>query len=240
MSRQILQKTSPNFNERDLNIPLKYIVLHYTGMKTATEALARLCDPEAKVSAHYVVDTDGRITQLVDESRRAWHAGESFWRGITDMNSASIGVEIVNPGHEFGYTPFPPAQIEAVYDLTRFIIKRRKMQPLWAPVGHAEIAPQRKQDPGELFPWKQLAAGGLGFWPTPTSDDEKILPVHEAQKLLRHIGFECSANGVHNQATREVVKAFQRRYRPERVNGELDKKTCAMLKALAQAVTPQA
>ena len=152
---------SPNFDAR--TAPPDMLVLHYTGMPTGEEALARLRDPEAKVSAHYVVEEDGRVFALVPEERRAWHAGRSFWKGQTDINGASIGLEIVNPGHEFGYRPFPDAQIAAVMALVADV-RSRWMVPDVNIVGHSDVAPDRKDDPGELFPWKRLAEAGHGLW----------------------------------------------------------------------------
>ena len=139
------------------------LVLHYTGMPSAAAALARLCDPGAKVSAHYLVDEDGTVQALVAEQNRAWHAGVSFWRGATGLNDRSIGIEIVNPGHEFGYRPFPPAQMQAVRELCRGILARWPI-PARNVVAHSDIAPNRKQDPGELFDWRGLAAAGIGLW----------------------------------------------------------------------------
>ncbi len=154
----IIQTPSPNFNARQL--PVTLLVLHYTGMPTMQQALDRLRDPAAAVSAHYLVDEDGTVYQLVDEASRAWHAGISSWAGETDINSAAIGIEIVNPGHEFGYRKFPAAQIVALIILTKDILTRYDIPPQNI-VGHADIAPARKQDPGELFPWDQLAAAGI-------------------------------------------------------------------------------
>ena len=149
---------SPNFNDRiGYDAPLM-ILLHYTGMKTAQEALDRLCDPAAEVSAHYTIDEDGTIYHMVDEDKRAWHAGVSEWKGETDINSASIGIELVNPGHEFGYREFPTAQMEALANLCKDIIAR---QPIETVLGHSDVAPERKQDPGELFDWKWLAKQGV-------------------------------------------------------------------------------
>ena len=162
MANGIHLMRSPNFNDRADGIKLAYIILHYTGMKDAASALERLCDPAAQVSAHYMIDEDGSVIQLVDEAKRAWHAGKSFWRGITDMNSASIGIELVNPGHEFGYRPFPAAQITALKKLLHEIIARHGMNRKSCLLGHSDIAPTRKQDPGELFPWEELAKDGLG------------------------------------------------------------------------------
>lgn len=153
---------SPNFGKRRNGVKPSLIVLHYTGMKTAEEALARLCDPAAEVSAHYMVYEDGRVVQLVDEAMRAWHAGVSCWGEITDVNSYSIGIEMVNPGHEFGYRAFPRAQIDAVKALCRDIMARWDITPEGV-LGHSDVAPERKQDPGELFPWDELEAEGLAF-----------------------------------------------------------------------------
>ena len=148
--REIIDTPSPNFDER--SSPVSMIVLHYTGMQDAASAIQRLCDPEAKVSSHYLVTEDGQVLRLVDEANRAWHAGRSHWRGITDVNSASVGIEIVNPGHEFGYRPFPEEQIDALIPLVHDI-KERYGITRGNVVGHSDIAPARKEDPGELFPW---------------------------------------------------------------------------------------
>lgn len=153
---------SPNFEERKNGVKPSMIIVHYTGMKTAQEALERLCSPESKVSAHYVVDEDGSIYQLVLEDKRAWHAGVSNWQGETDINSHSIGIELVNPGHEFGYRPFPDAQIEALIALCHDIRERHEIE--WV-LGHEDVAPDRKQDPGELFPWSRLEQAGIGKLP---------------------------------------------------------------------------
>lgn len=156
---------SPNFDERER--PIDMIVLHYTGMKTAQEAIDRLRDPEAKVSAHYVLDEDGTLYNLVDESKRAWHAGVSKWRGVDNVNHNSIGIEIVNPGHEWGYRPFTKAQYDVLIPLCQQL-KARYNIPDENIIGHSDVAPGRKQDPGELFDWKLLADNGLGLWPRPT------------------------------------------------------------------------
>ena len=160
----IIDTPSPNFDERAL--PVTMIVLHYTGMPDAASAIARLSDPEAKVSAHYVIAEDGQVVRMVDEAKRAWHAGKSFWRGVTDVNSASVGIEIVNPGHEFGYRPFPVAQIDALVALMQEITLRYRITR-GNVVGHSDIAPARKEDPGELFPWERLAKLRLAL-PSPT------------------------------------------------------------------------
>ena len=153
---------SPNFGERRGGVSPTLIILHYTGMKTAEEALERLCDPVAEVSAHYMVYEDGTLVQMVEEDKRAWHAGVSQWGDITDVNSHSIGIEIVNPGHEWGYRPFPQVQIDAVKDLCRGVMDRWGIQPDGV-LGHSDVAPGRKVDPGELFPWDEFEAEGLAF-----------------------------------------------------------------------------
>lgn len=158
---------SPNHDERPPGTPIDMLVLHYTGMASARAALDRLCDPAARVSSHYVVEEDGLVWSLAPEARRAWHAGVSFWRGHRTLNDRSVGIEIVNPGHEWGYRPFPALQMEAVCDLCLDILARHPI-PARNVVGHSDIAPDRKQDPGELFDWEGLARNGVGLWPDPT------------------------------------------------------------------------
>jgi N-acetylmuramoyl-L-alanine amidase len=213
---------SPNFDERVG--PVSMIVLHYTGMPTAAEALARLCDPEAKVSAHYFVDEDGSVRQLVPEDKRAWHAGRSHWRGIADVNSASIGVEIVNPGHDWGYRPFPPAQVEAVIRLVADI-KERHGITRGNVVAHSDIAPTRKRDPGELFPWAQLARLRLAL-PRPTKN---LLDPGWTQAgfllALERFGYDVTD-------PMAAIMAFQRRFRPELIDGEIDAECRMILLAL--------
>lgn len=190
--------SSPNFTERKL--PVSLLILHYTGMPTAQAALDRLRDPAAQVSAHYVVDTDGTVYALVDESKRAHHAGVSYWRGITDVNSASVGIELVNKGHEFGYAPFPDAQTDSLIKLCADILSRRRIA---AVLGHSDVAPTRKQDPGELFPWEKLAENGIGFW-----TNDFCPPVGSAKEMLSSIGYDTTDL---NAAT----TAFQRHFYPE-------------------------
>ena len=193
---------SPNFDEREE--PLEMLVFHYTGMETAQAALDRLRDPEAKVSAHYVVDEDGEVYSLVDEDKRAWHAGVSSWKGKTDINSRSVGIEIVNPGHEFGYRPFPDGQIKSVVSLSQKIIKRYDILSENI-VGHSDIAPKRKTDPGELFPWKKLAGNGIGLW-----TDDFCTPDKSVTEMLEIIGYDTT----NEQA---ALKAFQRHFYPEAI-----------------------
>ncbi len=230
----LLRYSSPSFNDRDPVVPLQFIILHYTGMKTGAEALQRLCDPKVKVSAHYMIEEDGRIFKLVDEGKRAWHAGQSFWRGITDLNSASIGIELVNPGHQFGYHAFPAAQIAALKELMHDLIKRHNLSPIHAPLAHSDIAPLRKDDPGELFPWQELAQDGLGLWPAPESDDYGHADDAEVQNLLRAIGYDCPMSGAYDRATRAALVAFQRHYHPDNLTGTPEKETTARLRALAR------
>lgn len=214
------------------------IILHYTGMRTGEEALARLTDPAAKVSAHYVVEEDGRIFALVPEARRAWHAGVSYWRGERDINAASVGVEIVNPGHEFGYRPFAEAQIEAVIDLVADIRSRWTI-PDERILGHSDVAPARKTDPGELFPWRRLALAGHGLWVEPPAPPgaplgpgEEGVGVVVLQGALRRLGYDAPASGHYDEVTQTIVRAFQRHWRPSVCDGQADGETRARLMAL--------
>jgi N-acetylmuramoyl-L-alanine amidase len=218
----IVDAPSPNFDERSL--PVSMLVLHYTGMEDAASAIARLRDKDAKVSAHYLVDEDGQVLRLVEEEKRAWHAGRAFWRGLTDVNSASIGIEIVNPGHEFGYRPFPEPQMDALVPLVADIVRRHAIRPPYV-VGHSDVAPARKQDPGELFDWARLARLGLAM-PRPTRN--LIDPLWTDGGFL--LALERYGYDVHRP--REAVTAFQRRFRPELIDGEIDGETRAILLGL--------
>ncbi len=213
---------SPNNDERAL--PVSMLVLHYTGMPDARSAIERLADPEAKVSAHYVVDEDGRILRMVPEDRRAWHAGRSYWRGITDVNSASIGIEIVNPGHEFGYRPFPEEQMDAV---TRLVadIKTRHDIPRANVVGHSDVAPARKQDPGELFDWARLAKHRLALARPVKNLVDPLWADGGFLRALERFGYDVRDAGA-------AVTAFQRRFRPEHIDGEIEGECRAMLLSL--------
>lgn len=218
----IIDAPSPNFDARDL--PVSMLVLHYTGMESAQAAIDRLRDPEAKVSAHYLVDEDGTILRLVDERHRAWHAGRSHWRGITDVNSASIGIEIVNPGHEFGYRPFPEAQMGALIPLVADI-KERHGITRGNVVGHSDVAPARKQDPGELFNWHALARLRLAL-PRPTrSLVDPGWPDAGFMLALERFGYDVTDEEA-------AVTAFQRRFRPELIDGEIDMECRCILLAL--------
>jgi len=203
---------SPNFDERSASVSM--LVLHYTGMPDADTAVARLCDPEARVSCHYLVHEDGRILRMVPEEKRAWHAGQSYWRGMQGINDVSIGIEIVNPGHEFGYRPFPEAQIEALIPLVADI-KERYGITRGNVVGHSDIAPRRKQDPGELFPWGKLARLRLAL-PRPTKNLMDPNWTNGGFLLaLERFGYDVAD-------PMAAIMAFQRRYRPELMDGEID------------------
>jgi len=233
---ELIEAPSPNFDAR--RAPPDMIVLHYTGMQTGEAAIARLRDPDAKVSAHYVVEEDGRVFHLVPEERRAWHAGRSFWKGELDCNAVSIGVEIVNPGHEFGYRPFPDVQVEAVTALLHDIRTRWEV-PDARIIGHSDIAPDRKEDPGELFPWKRLAEAGHGLWAEPAPAPGAPLGVGDEgpgvftlQAGLTRLGYDSAPSGQYEAHTANIVTAFQRHWRPERFDGIADGETRARLMAL--------
>ncbi len=232
---------SPNHGERKAGRAIDCIVLHYTGMPTSEAALARLRDEAAQVSCHYFVEEDGTILQLVPEDRRAWHAGLSTWKGESDLNSTSIGVEIVNPGHDGGLPPFPRAQIDAVIALCQDIRARRAIPPERV-LAHSDIAPGRKIDPGENFPWDILFEHGLGSWvpPTPLVDGEPLKPGDSGPRvaalradLARH-GYGLGPGEDYDEATKTVVAAFQRRFRPARVDGLADASTLDTLRRLVE------
>ena len=183
-------KSPLNHEDRADGVEPSIIIMHYTGMETMLAARERLSDPESKVSAHYLVDTDGTLYDLVPEDKRAWHAGLSYWHGETDINSCSIGIEIVNPGHEFGYKPFPSAQMQTVMELGRAIKTRHDIKYV---LGHSDIAPERKKDPGELFPWEWLAGQGVGMWPRPMAEDIKMAEEiacndYQVERLFTQLG----------------------------------------------------
>jgi N-acetylmuramoyl-L-alanine amidase len=230
---------SVNFGDRAKGRLPDMIVLHYTGMPDVEGALARLCTAGTDVSAHYVVLEDGRVVQCVQEAKRAWHAGVGSWAGEEDINSCSIGIEIVNRGHDWGYPDFPLRQIAAVIALCRGIILRRDI-PAHRIVGHSDVAPSRKKDPGEKFPWRSLANSGVGHWVQPApivrgevlktgSEGDNVLALQES---LASYGYGIKATGKFDTATMEVVAAFQRHFRPERVDGVADQSTLKTLQAL--------
>ena len=233
---------SPNHGERRA-AAIDALILHYTGMPTGDAALRRLVDPIAEVSAHYFVWEDGMTLQLVPEARRAWHAGMSRWAGEADMNSASIGIEIVNPGHDEGCPPFPAQQMAAVAALCRDICLRHHIAPQRV-LAHSDIAPGRKRDPGEAFPWEELHRAGVGHWvapapiqPGPSFEAGSLgPPVTALQTMLALYGYDLEASGVYNERTRVVVEAFQRHFRPQKVDGVADLSTLKTLRALLDAL----
>jgi N-acetylmuramoyl-L-alanine amidase len=233
---------SPNHGVRKDVASPDSIILHYTGMPTGESALAWLCDPASQVSCHYFVWEDGRVTQLVPEERRAWHAGRGFWAGASDLNSHSIGIEIVNPGHEGGSPDFPTAQIEAVIALCADICARRCIAPQRI-LAHSDIAPARKRDPGEKFPWDVLGRAGVGHWRSPEpiaggrffGRGDQGQPVEALQAMLALYGYGIPVNGLFCEATEQVVGAFQRHFRPERVDGVADVSTITTLRNLIAA-----
>lgn len=224
------QQPSPNFNDRARELGIHYVVIHYTGMQSAQAALERMCDPQTKVSAHYMIDEDGRALQLVDEGKRAWHAGVSYWKGESDLNSLSIGIELVNPGHEFGYHPFPKAQIDSLKILLHDLYKRHQFTPA-SLLAHSDIAPARRLDPGELFPWQELAAEGFGVWPeVGAALHSTMLANNDINDLLRRIGYDCPADDTAKAQTAQT--AFLRRYHPTQLDIGFTPETCARLTRL--------
>lgn len=223
----VIETPSPNHEPRPAGSRVDTLVLHYTGMRDAAAALARLRDPAARVSAHWLVEEDGTVHRLVPEERRAWHAGVACWRGAPDINDRSVGIELVNPGHEFGYRPFPAAQVGALEALAGGILGRHPI-PAARVVGHADVAPDRKQDPGELFPWARLAAAGIGLWPDPGNPPPA--PSGAAVPgLLAAVGY-CPEPGV-----AACLRAFQQHFHPQRLDGTADAPTRARLARVAEA-----
>jgi N-acetylmuramoyl-L-alanine amidase len=218
---QIVDRPSSNFGPRREG-PIDLLVLHYTGMRDAGSAIERLCDPAAEVSAHWLVDEDGTVVRLVDETQRAWHAGAAVWRGIDDVNSRSIGIELVNPGHEFGYRPFPAPQMQALVQLAHGILARHAAIEPRNVLAHSDVAPARKQDPGELFDWPALAADGIGAWPT-----APIATTRTLSSLLAAYGYDL------RDETAAII-AFQRHFRPSRIDGVADAECCALAAALSK------
>ncbi len=254
----LIDTPSPNHDSRS-GTPVDMLVLHYTGMPTAAGALEKLTDPTPgkRVSAHYLVDEMGAVHRLVPENERAWHAGVSSWRGAADVNACSIGIEIANPGHDHGYNPFPPAQMAAVAELCQGILARHPI-PAWNVVAHSDIAPARKQDPGELFDWKGLAEQGIGLWPAahtnplgeavgwvmrlfglqgemlmPGSSGPKVLAM---QQKLAQFGYNCPQCSTYGNDTKTVVEAFQRHYRQAKVDGVWDGECNQLLGSLLAKV----
>ena len=240
---RLVQRPSPNFNERVGVEGPDILLMHYTGMQSCEAAVQRLTDPAARVSSHYTIDEDGTVYVPVDESLRAWHAGVSHWRGATDINSRSIGIEIVNPGHEFGYRAFPDVQIDAVIELSHGILSRHRIAPRNV-IAHSDIAPGRKEDPGELFPWSRLAGEGIGLWvEVPAVIGESLSPgdrgdaVRALQMDLAAYGYGIDPTGDYDGRTRDVVIAFQRHFRPAKFDGVADAQTRDLLRRLLVTVS---
>ena len=229
----IVDLPSPNFNAR--TAPIDILLMHYTGMRTAQEAIDRLRDPAAQVSAHYVVDEDGTTYHLVAEEHRAWHAGASYWQGVRDINGHAIGIEIVNPGHEFGYRPFPDAQMQAVLELARDIVSRHRVPPARV-LGHSDVAPLRKEDPAELFDWAWLAANGVGIWAKPKpcawSDSEFLLQ-------LGRYGYDLEGDDP-AKARGAAIVAFARHFRPAKLVPAPDPELKAVLNGLIDMMSSHA
>lgn len=211
---ELVHRENPSPNHSARTLPVSMVVLHYTGMQNGEEAEARLTDPEAKVSAHYLIHENGEVVSLVPEHRRAWHAGRSFWRGITDVNSASIGIELVNPGHEWGYRPFPDAQMEALLPLLARIVREYDI-PRANVVGHSDVAPARKEDPGELFDWPLLARHKLALPIPEVALGDPFDNAGAVLLALERFGYDVTDG-------RAAVTAFQRRWRPSLIDGEID------------------
>lgn len=233
---------SRNVGERRDGMRPYLIILHYTGMNCAEKAIEWLAHPDSNVSCHYVIDEAGAITQMVPEGMRAWHAGVSHWSGETDINSASIGIEIQNPGHPAGYPDFPEAQMQAVAALCRDIARRRAIAPQGV-LGHSDVAPGRKIDPGEKFNWAWLARQGVGHWVAPAPPSDPCEPelaegpaVAQVQELLRRYGYNTEPHGRLDEHTRVIVRAFQLHFRPERADGRLDAATLDTLTRLLAAL----
>ncbi|HXP98121.1 MAG TPA: N-acetylmuramoyl-L-alanine amidase [Telmatospirillum sp.] len=225
---------SPNFDRRPADVPIDMLVLHYTGMPSAEAALARLTDAAAEVSAHYLIDEDGTCYALVAETDRAWHAGRSSWRGQTNVNARSIGIELVNPGHEFGYRPFPAPQMTALTVLAKDILARHPIPPRNV-VGHSDVAPWRKEDPGELFDWRALAVKGIGLWPeTAKSLDRAPAPDGDWPAALSRLGYDVADRDGNppGSGRQAALVAFQRHFRPTCFDGKADSVTNTKLNVL--------
>lgn len=235
---------SPNFEPRKGGLKPNLLLLHYTGMESAEGALHWLTTPESKVSCHYLIDEKGRITQMVAEEMRAWHAGQSYWAGECDINSCSIGIEIHNPGHELGYCDFPEAQMQAVEALSLDIVKRHKI-PAERVLAHSDVAPGRKVDPGEKFDWERLAKAGVGLWveaavlkgDTGLEQGDEGENVADLQARLKQFGYGIETSGLYDEQTVKVVTAFQQHWRQEKVDGRADYSTCKTLDGLLGQLT---
>lgn len=225
----MIERFSPNHDARPPGQLIDILLLHYTGMRGADAALDRLCDPSAKVSAHYLVDEDGETYLLVRESRRAWHAGVAAWAGARDINARSVGIELVNPGHEWGYRPFPRAQMQALGELAVGILRRHPVPPCRV-LAHADVAPARRQDPGELFDWAWLAARGIGLWPGERAELRgKPGDMAMLTGRLNRYGY-----GQDDATPSVLLSAFQRHFRPSLIDGQPDAECLAIAEELLQ------
>jgi N-acetylmuramoyl-L-alanine amidase len=237
MAMRLIDKPSPNHDARPQGTPIDMVVVHYTGMQTAQAALKRLCEAASKVSAHYLIDEDGTLYRLVADDQRAWHAGVSSWAGESDVNGRSIGIELVNPGHEFGYRPFPEPQMRALLKLLNEITRRHKIAPERI-VGHSDVAPERKEDPGELFDWARLAKAGFGLWPEdgfkPKAGGGATPGAAELQRALGEIGYGIEESNKSEARLAAAIRAFQRHFRPFRVDGAVDWETARLILHLAE------
>jgi N-acetylmuramoyl-L-alanine amidase len=229
----VREQLSPNHDARPEAVDI--LVMHYTGMTSGRAAIDRLCDPASRVSCHYVVEEDGTVWRLVAEAQRAWHAGISSWRGHELLNGRSIGIEIVNPGHEWGYRPFPEAQMAAVRDLSLGILSRHAI-PARNVVAHSDIAPDRKEDPGELFDWPGLAAAGVGLWPDFSRVVSDAADVAALRADLARIGYPVPPESAGSEAFATVLRAFQRHWRPAAITGLADAETAGRIATLAAAI----
>lgn len=234
---KIVERPSPNHDSRE-GQAIDILLLHYTGMPSSEAALERLCDPNAepgRVSAHYCIEEDGTIYRLVPEERRAWHAGVSSWAGESNINARSVGIELVNPGHEFGYRPFPEPQMRALIGLAQDILARNDIAPERV-LGHSDVAPLRKEDPGELFDWPRLAEAGVGLWPgnAPAKDVDNTPETAELQNRLARYGYAVPQNGQLDDETRAVIRAFQRHFLPQKLSGTPDAGTSAQISRLLE------
>ncbi len=222
---RIIKTPSPNFSARPENISIDTIVLHYTGMKSTKEAIRRMCDASTEVSCHYCISEQGDIFQLVDDESKAWHAGKSFWRGRENINNYSIGIEIANNGHEWGYRPFEEEQIDSVISLCKNLIEKYEIKPFNI-VGHSDIAPDRKEDPGEFFPWKLLADESIGLWHDVVIEDAEYSKeydlsdkavIEKIYKKLSVIGYKAGSPTEYDLYNKKSIIAFYRRFIPQRI-----------------------
>ena len=227
---------SPNYDERPINGKIDMLILHYTGMETAQAALELVCDRSSKVSAHYFIDEVGQCYQLVSEANRAWHAGVASWQGESNINARSIVIELVNPGHEYGYRPFTEEQMACVANLALDLVQRFDI-PGSRVLAHADVAPTRRSDPGELFDWYRLARVGVGLWPTSRNEELWGGDIVELQNKLLKIGYEVGRQGQFDKETRAAVVAFQRHYVQTRADGEVDMRTMERIDAILHSIS---